>query len=1047
MMLLSILMLLPMEVGAADGPTMEERLRGETSTALAKAARRQGDPLRGAVLFYRDHITCAKCHVGSDAAPPIGPDLSRLGREYADEMIVEAILEPSKRIAESHASHRFALRDGRTFTGMIVEEGGGRVVIRDLATPTYDRREFKTDQIEERAVAPVSTMPTGLVNGLANRGEFLDLVSYVRAIADGGPKRAAELVPVASKLAPPPLPAYERDLDHAGLIAASDDGSYSRGESIYLRVCSNCHGTKTQAGSMPTSPRFASAELRNGFDPHSMYRTITHGFQQMPAQVWMTPRQKYDVIHYIREEYFKRDNPARYREIDDAYLAGLPKGKSRGPLADTIDPWSSMDYGNAVMTTIEVGGPKRNIAYKGLALRLDAGAGGVAAGRAFALYDRETMRVAAFWTGRGFIDWRGIQLDGRHGVHPRRVGRIEFETSEGPGWADPVTGRFDDPRPLSRERRPYGPMPRTWMRYLGTYRHGDRSIVSYMVGETSILDSLEFHEADGRAVLGRVFEVGPSRVPLRVRIASADAAVAVDGDADARIGLEGASKTIELPPSTGTRVVRAWIASGTGPGLGRFAARRPPPESLASMTRGGPRRFAETLESSVDTEPTDGPFAVDILRSPTASPWRSQMRFTGLDFSPDGRSLVVCDWDGDVWRVEGIDAGTRLRWRRIASGLFQPLGLKIVDGAIYVGCRDQIAILRDANDDGETDFIECFNDDHQVTEHFHEFAMDLQTDAAGNFYYTKGARHALKALVPHHGTLLRVSKDGSRTDILATGFRAPNGVAVNPDGTFYVTDQEGHWIPKNRINLVKTGRFYGNLWGFTDVVDPSDSAMEPPICWITNAFDRSPSQVVEVVPESWGPLVGKRLVLSYGYGTIQLLLEQSVDGRLQGGLVSLPIPQAPTGLIRARFHPRDGGLYAAGMFAWAGNQQQPGGLYRIRRTDRPIEVVSGLRAESGAIRLDFTAEVDPASIRPEKVAIRTWGLRRSENYGSPHLDEKPLEVAGVEAGSDGRSIRILAPGLRPTMGMEIRFELRTRSGRPLVGTIHSTIHALDSPQP
>ena len=39
--------------------------------------------------------------------------------------------------------------------------------------------------------------------------------------------------------------------------------------------------------------------------------------------------------------------------------------------------------------------------------------------------------------------------------------------------------------------------------------------------------------------------------------------------------------------------------------------------------------------------------------------------------------------------------------------------------------------------------------------------MGLQTDAEGNFYYAKAARHALNAVVPQHGTLLRVSKDGS----------------------------------------------------------------------------------------------------------------------------------------------------------------------------------------------------------------------------------------------------------------------------------------------
>src|SRR6185312_12397981 len=103
-------------------------------------------------------------------------------------------------------------------------------------------------------------------------------------------------------------------------------------------------------------------------------------------------------------------------------------------------------------------------------------------------------------------------------------------------------------------------------------------------------------------------------------------------------------------------------------------------------------------------------------------------------------------------------------------------GLKVVNGRIYVSCRDQIVLLRDLNGDGETDFYENFNSDHQVTEHFHEFAMDLQVDAEGRFYYTKAARHGLPALVPQHGTLLRVDRDGRRTEILATGFRAPNGV-------------------------------------------------------------------------------------------------------------------------------------------------------------------------------------------------------------------------------------------------------------------------------
>lgn len=153
------------------------------------------------------------------------------------------------------------------------------------------------------------------------------------------------------------------------------------------------------------------------------------------------------------------------------------------------------------------------------------------------------------------------------------------------------------------------------------------------------------------------------------------------------------------------------------------------------------------------------------------------MRLGGFDFFEGGNRAAVCTWMGDVWIVDGINSNPQeFTWTRIATGMFQPLGLKIVEGKIFVTCRDQITLLADTNDDGETDYYKAFNHDAQVTEHFHEFAMDLQTDAYGSFYYTKAARHAKTALVPQHGTLLRVSPDGKTTEIIASGFRAERRV-------------------------------------------------------------------------------------------------------------------------------------------------------------------------------------------------------------------------------------------------------------------------------
>ncbi|HUR55476.1 MAG TPA: heme-binding protein, partial [Gemmataceae bacterium] len=380
----------------------------------------------------------------------------------------------------------------------------------------------------------------------------------------------------------------------------------------------------------------------------------------------------------------------------------------------------------------------------------------------------------------------------------------------------------------------------------------------------------------------------------------------------------------------------------------------------------------------------------------------------------------------------------------IASGLFQALGLRIVHDQIYVLGRDQLTKLVDLNGDGETDFYECFNSDHQVTEHFHEFAMGLQTDDTGNFYYAKSGRHALPALVPHHGTLLKVSRDGTSTEILATGFRAANGVCLNSDGTFFVTDQEGFWTPKNRINLVTKGGFYGNLWGYTDITDTSDAAMKQPLCWVTNEFDRSPAELVWVTSDKWGPLKGSLLNTSYGHGKLYVVPHETVNGQTQGGMCALPLPVFPTGIMRPRFHPIDGQLYVCGMFAWAGNQLAAGGFYRVRYTGKRADLPVGLKAKAGAVELTFTDALDAASAADTKnYAVKVWGLKRSQNYGSKHIDEKPLAVSKATLSADGKTVRLELPDLAPTWCMEIKYRVKGTDGRAVTGTIHNTIHALE----
>lgn len=1256
---------------------LDEQLSHENPAELIAAARRQGDAQRGAVLFHERNLGCATCHLPDNGRPGIGPDLTRPAPDVTDAYLLESLLDPSKRIRKGYESVQVITDDGRTIVGLLAEETTDELVLRS-PSGSFELQHIAKQAIDDRVVTSVSLMPTGLVNQLVGREQFVDLLRYLLEISEFGPQRVAQLRPPRGLFSSPPLPEYESHLDHARLLREADDAVFRRGEAIYQRVCANCHGTHDRAGSLPSSLRFASGRFKNGADPYSIYRTLTYGFGLMAPQTWMVPREKYDVIHYLREAYLKPNNPTQYTAIDDAYIVALPKGDTLGPEPSTQQPWVAMDYGPSLINTYEIGSDGSNFAYKGIAVRLDSGPGGVSHGRNWMIFDHDTLRVAAVWSKAddkqpGFIDYNGIHFNGRHQVHPRIVGNV-WLANRGLGWANPATGGFDDVRLRGRDDKPYGPLPRTWGRFKGIYHHNGEVVFSYSVGDTEILEmpSVASIGDSEPFVFSRGFSIGPRSTDLilavaehpsehaRLRVAShafveADESqpaaeptgkfdgktsldVANPGDFDlaggdytilarirtkqggtifcqtstgdewvpggkaffvrggrlcfdigwvgvvesqrkvddgqwhevavtyqhdkgevrlfidhrperqgtlapgerlkkpvVRIGFgapdfpqprsyfngqmsdvrfyrralsqpelarpwqpgkdkallacwrldEGVSDIVENRhdatvvgspvPSAAHAVIEAGLAPRiedaqwtlvdrqlrlripasdkplqftlwTSVGSSRVIAKNSDlrPVDFHDATQGGATLWRQSLATPAAIGNDDGPFAIDVLTHPADNPWSCQMRFTGFDFLDNGRAAAIGTWDGDVWLVRGVDRPEYgLSWQRIACGLFQPLGLKVVDGKIYVGCRDQIVVLHDLNGDDETDFYENFNSDHQVTEHFHEFAMGLQTDAEGNFYYAKSARHALPAVVPHHGTLLRVSRDGLRTDILATGFRAANGVCLNPDGTFFVTDQEGHWTPKNRINCVEPGGFYGNMFGYHNVTDTSNAAMRQPLCWITNSFDRSPGELLWVTSDAWGKLKGSLLELSYGAGKVFIVPHEKVGGQMQGGMCALPMPIFPTGVMRGRFHPTNGQLYVCGMFAWAGNQTSPGGFYRVRCTGKPVYVPIGLHTRRDGIEITFSGPLaEEIASDPGRYTVRTWSLRRTQSYGSAHYNERERKVASAMVSPDKSSVVLELPDQEPTWCMSIHYRLRAADGTPVVGEIDNTIHVL-----
>ena len=461
-------------------------------------------------------------------------------------------------------------------------------------------------------------------------------------------------------------------------------------------------------------------------------------------------------------------------------------------------------------------------------------------------------------------------------------------------------------------------------------------------------------------------------------------------------------------------------------------------------------RFRGSRESLVDfvasLDSTESrPYLLDRITWPEENRWNSWMRFGDFDFFDGGERAVISTWSGDVWIVDGIDADLdHLRWRRFAAGLNQPLGVKVVDGEIYTLGRDQLTHLKDLNGDGEADFYKCFSNQMMNSEHFHEPCVGLQVDDQGRFVFLKAARHALDMLHSHHGTLLRLSRDGSEVEILARGFRAPNGTAIGPDGEFYGTDQEGHWTPANRLNVIVEGGFYGNnwaarLWGMRGDFDP-------PLCWVHPSIDRSPSMMLAVDSDRWGAIDGGLISLSYGNGKIWRVLREEGRDIPQGGVTPTGVV-VPTGVMRARFHPRDGQLYVSGLVGWSSDQPDVGGFYRVRATGAPILGPSSIAVSPSRITFGFDVPLDrDVTTDPGRWQVESWNYRWSAQYGSPDLRQDgtrgrdPHEVVAVELSQDGKVATLLLDRLEPAMQVHVSMKLQTAQGVTFETFVHHTVH-------
>ena len=456
---------------------------------------------------------------------------------------------------------------------------------------------------------------------------------------------------------------------------------------------------------------------------------------------------------------------------------------------------------------------------------------------------------------------------------------------------------------------------------------------------------------------------------------------------------------------------------------------------LQPLTLGGPARWTRELE----TQGIIGdrkPFAVDTIRVPFDNPYGTLFFLSGLDFFEDG-SAAVCTMTGEVWLVGGLDAGLRkVSWKRFATGLHQPLGIKVVDGKVLVLGRDQITRLHDLNGDREADYYENVMSAYETSPGGHDFIVGLDRDDQGRFYTASGKQGVLRLTPP------------DKVEVLATGLRNPNGIGVEAAGRFVSSSvQEGDWTPASAICEIEVGYNEGAHFGAGGPRDGKSPTV--PLLQLPRGEDNSSSGQVYLGDDAWPKLRGQGNLLhaSFGTGSVWVVSRQKVGGVWQGAAQRLSGAMR-SGAQHLRFNRKDGHLYVSGMQGWGSYTPDDGSLQRVRHIGG-VPVLVGHEVRDNGVMLSFDAPLGAEAAQAGRHFAQAWNYLYGRAYGSPEYSVRHPSVAGHDVLSVA-SAHLMEGGRRlfleiPQLTVASQVHLQVELGGGATTAVFLSAHALGEP--
>ncbi|MDF1754203.1 MAG: cytochrome c [Verrucomicrobiales bacterium] len=409
------------------------------------------------------------------------------------------------------------------------------------------------------------------------------------------------------------------------------------------------------------------------------------------------------------------------------------------------------------------------------------------------------------------------------------------------------------------------------------------------------------------------------------------------------------------------------------------------------------------------------------------------LRISGMKMRGENE-LLFTTWDGNLYSLDLSSREKTQTFRRIAQGLSEPMGLAISGQRLFVTEKNQVTELIDSDNDGDFETYRCVSQDWPCSMDYHEYLFGAVLKGE-HLYFNASVGMARRGIdnyqAPLRGSVFRVHIETGETEIIAGGLRTPDGIGQSSDGGILVTDNQGEWLPANKLIEIEKGGFY--QFRSTPPWHPLDiPKATPPSVWLPQGeIAASPTEPF-IIPENWGPYAGQVLFGDESFGGLQRAFLEKVDGITQGAVFRFSQG------FRHHFHrftiTPEGELYAGGIARGKDQEfiHRVSGLTRIRYTGNKVFEPLAARLRSNGLEIEFTEPLAEGSgWNPAAYHVTQWGYQATQTYGGQKVRHRLTGVRSATVSPDRKRVFLELADITPGDVIHVRISKLLRSGEGL----------------